>query len=324
MTARTGRMLWRAAVSALATVSAVGAQAPRREPANAALVYWQAFALLPDVDAKTNPMPDWRKAKIDARTRAFVSKAARSLRLLHKAAAIDACDWGIDWSHGFETVLPHLGKARRLAKLALLRAKVSLADKQVDAALADAVAAMRLSRHVAHRGVLVQMLVGMAVEGDVLDLLDEQSGSLTPAQCKALAAQLDRLPPGTDVSAAILAEKAGFVDEMIERLKKGGPKSLIAELEPGKGVAPGLLDKLKGRAILPLARDLAEKYVAIARAAALPATQAAAKLDELDKTFATSPNPFVTSIMPAIKHIFGKQTKLLERRRALREALRGR
>lgn len=289
---------------------------------NAALVYWRAFALLPSADAKAPPLPDWRKAKIDDKTRTAVEGGKHSLGLLHQAAAIDACDWGIDWSKGIATLLPHLGKVRRLARLAMLRAKVHQADKKIDDALADAVAVLRLSRHVAHDGVLVEMLVGIAVENMALDMLVEQAPALTAERKKALLAELDRLPPGTDLALAVLAEKNGLIDPMIANLRSGKAKNLAQAMGQDSPKASPKIDILPAMAMVAMAEDLAAKYVAIAAAAALPPDKAATELEKLEKTYAKSLNPLAKSLLPTVwSTMLDHQAKLIKKRQTLRDKL---
>jgi len=308
------------AVPDLSATAAERAPAPKRSP-NAALVYWQAFALLPDVDAKTDPAANWKKAGIDDKVRKLLKQADQALRLMHKASTIDTCDWGIDWSDGPGTLLPHLGKARRLARLAMLRARVRLADGQTDTALADIAAALRLGRQVGRDGVFIEMLVQFAIEGEALEALGAQLPNLTAVQRKALAGQLDRLPAGTDVSQAILAEKAGIVDWMVDRMRAGGRDALTATVGQDLAKMPGPLKDKTVAELLALLDDLGDTYAAVSRAAALPPDQAAAKLRQIEKGLGTSPNPFVRILLPTVSNIFEKQVALFKQRKALRARL---
>jgi hypothetical protein len=285
-----------AASALLLAIPASGAEKPtaRKLSDNAALVYWQAFAMLPEVDAKArSPLKDWKKVKIDEKVRKLIKQADHSLRLMHKASAKDACDWGVDWDDGLGSILPHLGKARRLGKLAMLRARIHFDDGKTGAALADIVAALRLSRHVGGNGVMVELLVQFAIERDALNMLSAQLPDLTAEQKKVLAELLDRLPAGSDLSRAILAEKAGLMK--------------------GKTKKPFLV-----RALL---KDMGKAYVATSLAVALPADQAEAKLAELEKAFGKSPNPFVRHMLPAIKIVFKRQVTLFKQRKTLRAKL---
>jgi len=96
------------------------AEAPSDLGANAALKYWQAFASLPRfTDAEqTRLMSEHLTMPLDAQTREIVSKAEYSLRMMHHAEVLPACDWGIDWeADGIEVLLPQMGAARVLSSL---------------------------------------------------------------------------------------------------------------------------------------------------------------------------------------------------------------
>jgi len=296
----------------------------RKLTPNAALVYWQAFAMLPDGEAKKQPdLSKWKTLELDAKTRQWVRSAGPALHLLHKAAAIDHCDWGIDWKEGPHTLLPHLGKVRHLARLAMLRARCRLADGKTDDALGDVVAVLRLSRHVTQNDFVVEMLVGIAIESVAIDMLTAELGRLTPAQKKTLARQFDALPEPTTLAGAMLAEKAGIVDWIIDRLRKGGRKQFTTTPD---GQPTPLPESLKGKTdkeLLALAEDLGARYVAISRAAALPPDQAGPKLDELEKSAARSDNPLVPMLMPTVKKLYAKQTAMARQRRQFRGKLTG-
>jgi len=279
------------------------------------------MALVPGFEDKaTSPLDNWRTAKIDDAARKLLKRTGRALGLLHKAAAIDACDWGIDWSDGPATALPHLGKARRLAHLALLRARVRQADKETDAALADIMAAMRLARDVGRRGVLLELLVQLAIEREALEMLTAHAPALTAKQKKRLVVRLDTLRPGTDLSQAILAEKVGIVDWM----QKGARHALLDAMgQDPDGVPEALKDKTDAE-LKALLADLGAQYEVVSTAAALPREQAVKKLAELDKRFGASANPFVPLLLPAVTNIFKQQVALSKQHEALRARLRPR
>jgi len=80
---------------------------------NAAVVYWQAFALLPE------PLAEPEKAKYEAAVAnpaapvaddlaPIIAKFDDALGQLHRATKIAACDWNLDYEAGVEGLLPHL------------------------------------------------------------------------------------------------------------------------------------------------------------------------------------------------------------------------
>ena len=200
MTARTGRILWRAAVSALVTVSAVGAQAPRQEPANAALVYWQAFAAMP----KSGDVPRnlWQVA-LNAKAMAYLRSAPSALEMLHRASRLDRCDWGLQWDRGPMTAMPHMAQARTLARLACFRARLRLSQGDSRGALEDLLAVLRMARHVGRDASLIGVLVQASIEATAVDGIAQNFGRWPDEDLAALRQALDRLPEGGSVAAAM-------------------------------------------------------------------------------------------------------------------------
>src|SRR5262249_43543153 len=142
------------------------AGAPSDLCANAALKYWQVFAQLPRMteaqehkfDAECLTMP------LDAHAREIVTRADYALRMMHRAAALPRCDWGIGYEDGIELLLPHVQAARMLSNLACLRARIRFQDGHNADAIEDIVAAMTLGRHVSLDGTLISVLRNYGIE----------------------------------------------------------------------------------------------------------------------------------------------------------------
>src|SRR3954471_19114802 len=91
---------------------------------NAALRYWPAFNFLPQADShQEQALENWRTAPLDSGAAKLLDAGATSLRYLHDGAKQQRCDWGLEYEQGFELLLPHLQKARTLARLAALHAR---------------------------------------------------------------------------------------------------------------------------------------------------------------------------------------------------------
>ena len=99
------------------------ADAPLDLGANAALKYWQAFAQLPKfTDAQEHKLnAEYLTMPLDAHAREIVTRADYALRMMHRAAALPRCDWGLGYEDGIELLLPHAQAARTLSTLACLR-----------------------------------------------------------------------------------------------------------------------------------------------------------------------------------------------------------
>src|SRR5271165_6375313 len=114
-------------VLVLSPASPATAQAPDAKPdlgANAAGKYWQAFALLPNLDKDQEKLLEqWNKVPLDAAALKLIDVSRGSLEYLHRGAKLPRCDWSLDYQDGPFLRLPYLGKARNLARLAALNAR---------------------------------------------------------------------------------------------------------------------------------------------------------------------------------------------------------
>jgi hypothetical protein len=83
---------------------------------NPALTYYRAFSVAPDFSPSgrdylyTN---EWRGQKLSERFGELAAGYDNEFRLLRQAAqSTTPCDWGIDWSAGPDTLLPHLARIK--------------------------------------------------------------------------------------------------------------------------------------------------------------------------------------------------------------------
>ena len=92
--------------------------------ANAALSYWQAFAVLPQLNKLQEKSLDaaLQGKPADEQLAEVVRLSEPALRQLHRGVRKPRCVWGTPVEEGIMTSLPHAGKARALAKLAVARA----------------------------------------------------------------------------------------------------------------------------------------------------------------------------------------------------------
>ena len=188
---------------------------------NAAPIYWQAFAALPDKpDAKDGPEFE-----------AWLKESERALHLLHTAAAKDGCNWDLDLSKGPELELSHLSKARALASAALARASRRAAG-DADGAVSDIVDALRLSRHLGTDPVLICQLVRGALEKQALEQIEQMRPSLTSAQAARLAEVLAALRPAPTLAECVRVESAEADYAEVARMCELPPDQFIAAYEP--------------------------------------------------------------------------------------------
>ena len=119
--------------------------------ANAALLYWRAFAVLPKLDEKQDKtlVDVWCYLKpVEDSLGPIVKMSAPALRELHRGAQQPRCVWGTPIGDGMSTLIPHGQKARELARLAVVRARWNFAHGKPAEGVDDLTDALTLARNI--------------------------------------------------------------------------------------------------------------------------------------------------------------------------------
>src|SRR5436190_3938420 len=133
---------------------------------NAALQYWQAFAMLPALDAKQQKiLENWPEAPLDDAAQKLLDQSHASLMFLRRGAKFQKCDWGVDYRDGMSMFLPHLAKSRVLARLAAFDARQAFEAHQGDRAREDTIGMVAMAHQIGSDHTMVSMLVGYGIEG---------------------------------------------------------------------------------------------------------------------------------------------------------------
>ncbi len=225
-------------VLAAGSAAHAGGEMPPGKPAeqrNAALVYWQAWAMNDDPELKGDI--DWQAigANTDAgkMPESFTKAAAAlgrwndSLEGLMRASKMPVCDFELAYENGIELLMPHLGKMRGGARLLRVDARRLLVEHKPAEAARRVAGILRMSRQLRDEGILISGLVGMAIanlgmeEGTVL----VESGQLSRGDAGELIAAaaplLEKDPHG--IRAAIAGEGVIFKDWVQHKFK--GPQA---------------------------------------------------------------------------------------------------
>jgi hypothetical protein len=179
---------------------------------NAALVYWQAFALLPAVDDELEQLiKDAPTVNLDQRTEKLVQSSNSALVCMRRAVLMPNLQWGLDYSAGPHMVMPHLSKARQMTRYACLHARQQLADENPDGALETLRDTLVMGRHVGSDNVLISLLVQYAVERIVIDTACQELTRFDDQQLDTLTEYLDALPDGGSVTESMKMEKRTYI-----------------------------------------------------------------------------------------------------------------
>jgi hypothetical protein len=295
---------------------------------NAALKYWQAFAMLPKfTDAEQKKFStEFLTMPLDEHARGIVTRAEYALRMLHRGAALRRCNWGLGWEEeGIDIRVPHNDGARVLVNLACLRARIRFEEGRSAEAIDDLVAAMTLARHASQDGINVMLLAGYASEHRAIETLALYLPKLNAGMLKDLKTRLDASPAGGRPATALKFEEEFALNWFVRKVQEAKDKgALLAHLSKccdteEKGRA--FLEECGGTAegVLKCAEETRKCYRRMATKLDLPVDQFE-KEWQLEETKLAS-NPVFKVLFPAIERVRWIQARMDVRRALLSTAL---
>lgn len=202
---------WALLTYAIHTPSVVPAAEAFRTDINPALLYWQAWAQIPDLaeaDRGYLFTNDWRGRILEARAGELLGRYDGVFKLLHRAGkAVAPCDWGYDLTDGPEVLLPGLAKAKSVAQTARLRFGWNLQQGKNAAARDELIAAFVQGRHLSKDRILISALVQFAIENICLSAVVENFPRLSPDTLDEVLQGLDSAPPRGTIADCIATER---------------------------------------------------------------------------------------------------------------------
>ena len=117
------------------------------DPDNAALLYYQAFLLLPDYDSVLID-PVLRGANPDENVRDYFETSREAIKLTMNATEIPQCNWGIIYSQGAPNLTSILLQLRNLVSLLELDARILAVDGDSRTALERCLSLHNVAQHI--------------------------------------------------------------------------------------------------------------------------------------------------------------------------------
>jgi hypothetical protein len=191
--------------------------------ANAAMKYWQAFALLPTLDEdQAKLLQNWKEVPIYDESAALkLIDASRMSRMyLHRGAKLQRCDWSLDDEDGPGQIMSHCPRSLNLARLALLHARHEFEQGRWKEGWEDVTDVLKLGRHVGTDPPLVVKWVAYRIETSATEAAAPYLPALKPILPEAASAVLDTLPAGPTLQQMILEEKRTGLVWTIQELRK--------------------------------------------------------------------------------------------------------
>jgi hypothetical protein len=288
---------------------------PFRTDINPALLYYQAFLLAPDpmseADRNYLESKKGKEEKLPERFGKIVAGYDNQFRLVRQAAhATVPCDWGLDYSGGLNTMLPHLGRAKAVCRMAQLRAVWALQHGRQDDARDELLAAFVLGRNAASDSLLISALVQCAIEVIAYDTVAQHFGEFTPETLKQLVEGFDAAPARCMMAACMPSEKnlGDWVLRKILELQKTYPgddakvmagfrdSGIVPAMEflGGTNFWPRLIAASGGTSdgVVKMLRETEQIFPRLAGVLAMPQPEYEARAKQLSVEIQKTQNPF--------------------------------
>jgi hypothetical protein len=305
------------------TGTVLGSRAePYRTDINPALLYYQSFIVLGEFSQADHDYlftNQWQGQQLPARFGKLVDQTDNEFKLVHQAAhATVPCDWGIDWSAGPYTLLPHLSRVKATIQMAQLRAIWELQNGRQADACDDLLAAFALARNGSRDNSLIAVLVQIAGEAIVNSTVAANFDRFSKETLKALMDGFDAAPPrGTMANAIATTEAHCFSDwaeARVSELRKEYPGDDAKVLDSFRSIFEdfgdaGQLDTNTWSRIvaatggtsegfLKLVREMQPMYTRLDAIAALPQPEFEVQIKLFYADIRKSSNPLIAAIFP--------------------------
>ena len=319
----------------LAATVAQGARSESyRTDINPVLLYSQAFLVAPDLAQADRDFlwtNQWAGQKLPPRFGELVSHFDNQFRFVRQAAhSTVTADWGIDWSPGPNTLLPHLARIKQVAQTAQLRAMWDLQNGNQTNACDDLVAALVMARNGSRDSSLISALVQAAGEAIVCSTIAGNFNHFSPDSLKRLENGIDAAPTRglmADCMAAEKFTKQWLINKLLEEQKNNpGNDAKAVEVihkaamfyssdgpDSDTNLWQSVLTASGGTSegMIRLLRDLDPLYPRLAKILSLPAGPYEGQMKQFMADVQNSKNPFVTALFPAFEKCRTKEFAIL-------------
>ena len=262
-------------------------------PTNAATIYRQAFAIFDALSQdQKDSLNNWR-TNVDATEAAeLCDKIQPICDLMHQAAAVSNCDWGVEQPMTFDTFLPHLNPCRGLARAAVWSA-AHCRTNDPTAAVDDLVATSRLGQNLSSSA-LIGHMVDLAIQGLVIDSVTEHASMLGSAGDTRLMKLLNNVNYDESLRHAY-EQEADMVTGLADKLAAMPPEEAMHQMMPtSNGFAASQIQPAGLAQAIKEMRQVAELEKQFSKALELPDAEYRAWMNNLDAIRKT--NPYIDAL----------------------------
>lgn len=160
------------------TIASSPAPAYPPDPENAALLYYQGFLSLPQLSEEARVhMGDVARGKVapDAQVREDIGKSVGAIHFAEAAVKVPTCNWGVQFSEGFDALMPQMAQMRSMAFVLVADARVHAADGDYKGALQRCLMTETFAHHIGD-DTFISYLVSISVRNLAYKCIQEVIG----------------------------------------------------------------------------------------------------------------------------------------------------
>jgi len=153
-------------------------QAYPPDPDNAALLYYQSFLTLAELDEEARDHIEnvaRGETAPDDKVRSDIGKCGGAIDFAEAAAMVPTCNWGVRYSQEFDALMPQLAQIRFLSFVLIADARIHAADGDFKAALERCLMTRTFARHVGD-DTLISYLVSLSARKLVYECMQDVIG----------------------------------------------------------------------------------------------------------------------------------------------------
>lgn len=158
-------LVWIIFVGVILTTASQMAYALPPDPDNAALLYYQGFLSLPQLNQEERDhIREVTRGNVapDDKVREYIAQSKGAIHFVEAAVKVPDCQWGVQFSEGFDALMPQMAQIRFMTFMLIADARVRAADGDYRGALERCLMTETFAYHIGN-DTMISYLVSIAV-----------------------------------------------------------------------------------------------------------------------------------------------------------------
>ena len=171
---------WTMFVSIVLTSVVSPAHALPPDPDNAALLYYQGFLSLPQLEQEERGhIGEVARGKVkpDDKVREHIAQSDGAIHFAESAAKVPNCQWGVQFSQGFDALMPQMAQMRFMTFVLVADARVRAADSDYRGALERCLMTKKFACHIGD-DTLISYLITISIRAMAYKCIQDVTGQV--------------------------------------------------------------------------------------------------------------------------------------------------